>query len=164
MKIIPLVCSCYDQIGEDTGKEPWKYGKEPMEGAGSATATPMCHRETVQDSKEGLDVGKEAETSARMWQYCRQQCLTWGSATFSGLPCSVECLFCPSFICSIMVLAHNSTVLQEWGFLGTEVFCPSWKTMWEQNDDSLLKRPQRPTIITRVFFSLKHLFHLEVLY
>jgi len=42
LKINHLVCSCCDQIGEDTRKKTCKYGKETTEGAGSATTTPCA--------------------------------------------------------------------------------------------------------------------------
>lgn len=48
----------------------------------------MCHRESVWNSKERLEEVIKAETSARLCQYHRNQCLTWESTAFSRLLCS----------------------------------------------------------------------------
>lgn len=67
----------------------------------------------VWDSKEGLEVGKEAEISTRLQQYCREQYLAWASAVFFRLPYSAELLFFPLVVCSIVVSVHGSTALQK---------------------------------------------------
>lgn len=105
-----------------------------------ATVT-VCHRESVQNGTERLEVGKEAETSARLCQYHRKQCLTWESTAFSGLLCSAQCLFCSSFTYSIVVSAHSNTMLQNWGFLGTRYLVAVGSHLGSRMSMSLLKHP-----------------------
>lgn len=98
----------------------------------------MCHRESVQNSKERLEVGKEAETSARLCQYYRKQYLTWESTAFSGVLHSA--LFCTVLVLLIIHVQHCCSSTQQHsvtklGVFRYEPYSWSWKPPWEQNKD-----------------------------
>lgn len=112
LKINLLVCS-RDQIREETGKKNLEIWERGYGGGWFCHCYTTCHRES-ETVKKGWRWGKKLKPL----QYCGSttESSTWGSTAFSGLPCSAKCLFCPSFMCSIVVSAHSSTVLQKWGF------------------------------------------------
>lgn len=64
--------------------EIWEGG---YEGGRFCHCYTMCHRESVRDCKEGLEEGKEAETSARLWQYHRKQYLGKHNVFRTALVC-----------------------------------------------------------------------------
>lgn len=89
LKISPLVYSCCGQTGEDVGGKSLEIREGDYRGGCFCCPNTRCHRDSVQDSEEGLEEGKETETSGRLYQYHRKLNLWKCSFVLQ------ECLFCP---------------------------------------------------------------------